>query len=229
MVYAGWLLAVAVLINAPGRPVAGAPRHAPTLSQETVALQEAGDVPASANPEIAGNEGTQTEPTGEAAVSSKTTFSDAELPPDALTTIDKYTGNNGVGVYAGLGTGFGFSYRRYIVDKLALRGTGAVFHVKDKRTLYSLGLTSQFDFMRDERFVLYALAGLAKDVSRAYSDGGMEESTWFFPTAGVGIELGVHDRIGFTYQFELSLTTIFVDGAYKLLLPLPNVGVYYTF
>lgn len=151
------------------------------------------------------------------------------LPSNALTLLEDYTGRNGVGVVFGAGSGIGLSYRRYLTNKFAVRGAGYVFHLKDISTLYSLGLLGQFDFRRDEHFVLYAVGGFAvSSASFPKTDNDFAHSG-VFPAAGIGIELGDHEKVGMTYQLELALTGLFLDGEYKILLPLPQLGLHYVF
>ncbi len=228
------------LFAAPGNPAQGVP-NAPapgftetgsayssleTTEPESEAVQET-DAPPGADE--SGAVDTNANDQNRAGGETRELEADEALPPGALTPLDTYTGRNGIGAYVGLGSGIGLSYRRYVVDRFALRATGYVVHIDDTMTLYSASFTAQYDFRRDERFALYAVGGLANSVSRFEKDDGTTETVGIFPAIGVGIELGEHEKVGFTYQFEMALTGIFIDGAYRKLLPLPQVGIYYVF
>ena len=152
-------------------------------------------------------------------------------PPEALKTLDVFTGRNALGAMAGLGSGIGLSYRRYLTDAFALRGAGYVVLIDGAVDAYDFGLNAQFDFRRDVRYVLYVIGGLGLSHARFGDEAENEPlvNVGLFPNAGVGIELGNHEQPGLTYQLELALTAFIVDGSFQRLLPLPQVGIHYIF
>lgn len=152
-------------------------------------------------------------------------------PAKALRTMDEFTGRNALGLTAGVGSGVGISYRRYFTDRIAARGVGYLFYLKDTLSLYHFGLSGQIDIRRDERFVIYGLAGVS--FAQAKDPGETSEiltlNMGVFPNAGVGLEWGSHSHSGFVLQGELALTGLIANGSFVRLLPLPQVGVQYLF
>lgn len=151
--------------------------------------------------------------------------------PKALRTLDEFTGRNSLGLMLGLGSGTGLSYRRYVTDRFALRGTGYIFYLNDVASLYHIGASALFDFRRDDRFVLYGVGGIgfaqAKDpAGESYL---LTLDMGIFPHLGVGGELGNHTKPGIVYQGELVLTPVLTNGSLWRLLPLPHLGVSYIF
>jgi opacity protein-like surface antigen len=150
---------------------------------------------------------------------------DTQLP-----VADTYTGRNGVGVTLGLSSGVGVNYRRYLTDSVALRGAGYVVYKSGVTSLYSIGLTGQYDFRRDDRFTIYALGGLGMSQAVMTTERlSFDSGFGIYPGAGVGLQLGNNNRASVAYQLEVVLTAFFNDGAFVRLLPLPQVGLTYNF
>jgi len=152
-------------------------------------------------------------------------------PAKALRTMDEFTGRNALGLTAGVGSGVGISYRRYFTDRIAARGVGYLLYLKDTLSLYHFGVAGQVDIRRDERFVIYGLAGVS--FAQARDPGETSEiltlNMGVFPNAGVGLEWGSHSHSGFVLQGELALTGLIANGSFVRLLPLPQLGVQYLF
>lgn len=151
--------------------------------------------------------------------------------PKALRTLDEFTGRNSLGLMVGLGSGTGLSYRRYLTDRFALRGTGYIFYLNNVASLYHIGASALFDFRRDDRFVLYGVGGVgfAQAKDPAGESSLLTLDMGIFPHLGVGGELGNHTKPGIVYQGELVLTPVLTNGSLWRLLPLPHLGVSYIF
>jgi len=169
-----------------------------------------------------------------------------ESRPGALEVKDEYTGRNRLGVVAGLSSGIGGSYCHYFTDNFALRAGGYVFLLnatpdegeasgdqeasEDRISVYSLGLMAQLDINRMSNYQLYGVAG----VGVMHGDWNRDPTSealglGVFPGVGVGLEVGYHYERSITWQVELVLTGMFMDGEFARLLPLPQVGVHYNF
>lgn len=149
---------------------------------------------------------------------------------DALRTLDDFTGRNSLGFTIGAGSGTGLSYRRYLTDRIAVRGTGYLLYARDLVNLFSLGVNGQLDLMRDTSSLFYAVAGVG--VARALEIADNPEILTLdlavFPNVGLGYERGSRTESGFVYQGELVLTVIVSNGQARVL-PLPQVGIQYLF
>lgn len=168
-----------------------------------------------------------------------------------LRTRDEFTGRNAIGLMVGIGSGSGVSYRRYLSDRVGVRSTGYVLYVRDVVSLFSLGLTGQFDFRRDEKSVFYGVGGVsfaqAKGLSTS-TEGAkqLQEETspiedrepvfplqlGVFPNVGAGFTWGDQTKPGLIYSVEVTLHGLFVNGACAPILcaaPMVQGGVFYHF
>lgn len=220
--------ATALLLS--GMLSSGAAMAAESAS-ETAASAPAASAPAASAPTAM--------PAASAASTSAPAASDAATAAKALRTMDEFTGRNALGVTVGIGSGTGISYRRYFNDRIAARGVGYLLYVKDALSLYHFGVSGQVDIRRDERFVIYGLAGVSFAQATTYTDSAPAEggedagllnlNLGVFPNAGVGLEWGSHSHAGFVLQGELVLTGLIANGGFVRLLPLPQIGVQYLF
>jgi len=152
-----------------------------------------------------------------------------------LQVREEFTGRNALGVMGGLSSGIGLSYRRYLTNRFALRGSGYLFYLagteeRSGGTLYNVGVVGQIDFRRDAAFAIYAIGGVG--ITHSAFPGlpdFFSRDMGVFPGVGLGLELGPHDRPAFNYQIELMLTGMFIDGTFTRLLPLPQLGFHYIF
>lgn len=169
----------------------------------------------------------------ESATSSTETPTTTPATPvakDALRTLDDFTGRNSLGFTLGAGSGTGLSYRRYLTDRVAIRGTGYLLYARDLVNIFSVGVNGQLDLMRDTSSLFYAVAGMgvAKAIEIAAEPEVLTLDLALFPNIGLGYERGSRTESGFVYQGELVLTVIIVDGQARVL-PLPQVGIQYLF
>lgn len=126
----------------------------------------------------------------------------------------------GMGLSAGLGSGFGLSFRHHLPGRFSYQVVGGVIKAGSKLH-YNVGGELQFDLIRNEstRFHAAGAAGYFFSGENETNDvaGPVREGL------GIGVERG--SERGLNFGAEL-LFTFFSDGT---ILPLPQVSMHYYF
>jgi len=126
----------------------------------------------------------------------------------------------GVGISAGMGSGFGLSFRHHLPGQFSYQIVGGIIKV-DRRLHYNLGCELQLDLDRSEstRFFACGATGYFYSGETGHNDLA---GPW---RTGLGIGGEWSNIRPFNLSAEL-LFTYFSDGT---VLPLPQVAVHYYF
>jgi len=125
----------------------------------------------------------------------------------------------GLGLSAGVASGFGLSFRHHLPGFFSYQIVGGVIKVDDK-TDYNIGGELQFDMTRGDRSRFFA------DASTGYfysGNGGNNLSGPYRLGLGLGWEWGNFEPMNMSAEL---LFTYFSDGT---ILPLPQVALHYYF
>ncbi|HUL44125.1 MAG TPA: hypothetical protein VLY03_07180 [Bacteroidota bacterium] len=125
----------------------------------------------------------------------------------------------GLGLSAGVASGFGLSFRHHLPGFFSYQIVGGVIKV-DNKTDYNIGGEVQFDMTRGDRSRFFA------DASTGYfysGDGGNTLAGPYRLGLGLGWEWGNFDPMNMSAEL---LFTYFSDGT---ILPLPQVAIHYYF
>jgi len=148
------------------------------------------------------------------------TFSEAQVtePNQPQTKIG--TSINGLGLSAGVASGFGLSFRHHFPGDFSYQIVAGVIKA-DRKVLYNIGCEVQYDFVRGETTRFFGSFALGYFFRGESGKNDLEGP--FRIGLGVGGELMKLQP--FCVSGEL-LFTYFTDGT---ILPLPQIGAHYYF
>lgn len=125
----------------------------------------------------------------------------------------------GVGVSAGVASGFGLSFRHHLPGDFSYQIIGGVIKADDQ-TMMNVGSELQYDFVRGETTRFFG-AGALGYFYRGKNNNELSAPIRF--SAGVG---GEFENLNPLYLSAELLFTFFSDGT---ILPLPQVALHYYF